>query len=82
MQPNIPKTGELSKQGEKINLMDEWCNEIEIKATPTIFLNGYQLPDAYSIEDLQYFLLELFLNKKANGTTLVCAYQWLAAKAC
>ena len=50
--------GELSKQGEKINLMDKWCKQMKIKATPTIFLNGYQLPDAYNIEDLQYFLLE------------------------
>ena len=56
--PDIPKTDDFSKQGEKINWMDEWCNEIEIKATPTIYLNGYQLPHAYNIEDLQYFLLD------------------------
>ena len=37
---------------------DEWCREMDISAIPTIFINGYQLPDAYSIEDLQYFLLE------------------------
>ena len=53
-----PMNGELSKQGEKINLMDEWCKQIDIRVTPTIFLNGYQLHDAYNIEDLQYFLLE------------------------
>ena len=53
-----PMNGELSKQEEKINLMDKWCKQMKIKATPTIFLNGYQLPDAYNIEDLQYFLLE------------------------
>ena len=56
--PNYPMNGELSKQGEKINLMDEWCKKMEIQATPTIFINGYQLPNAYGIEDLQYFLLE------------------------
>jgi len=28
------------------------------KATLTIFINGQQLPDAYSIEDLQYSLLD------------------------
>ncbi len=44
--------------GEAVEAMDKWCNIMEIKATPTILINGYQLPDAYSIEDLQYFLLE------------------------
>jgi protein-disulfide isomerase len=38
--------------------MDKWCKAMEIHATPTLLINGYQLPDAYSIEDLQYFLLE------------------------
>jgi protein-disulfide isomerase len=31
---------------------------MKVEATPTIFINGYQLPDAYNIEDLEYFLLE------------------------
>jgi uncharacterized membrane protein/thiol-disulfide isomerase/thioredoxin len=53
-----PMNGELSKQGDKIDLMDKWCKQMDIRVTPTIFLNGYQLPDAYNIEDLQYFLLE------------------------
>jgi uncharacterized membrane protein len=50
--------GELAKQGNKIEAMDKWCKEIDVQFTPTIFINGYQLPDAYSIEDLQYFLAE------------------------
>ena len=53
-----PMNGELLQQGNKIEAMDKWCKAMDIKATPTIFLNGYQLPNAYSIEDLQYFLLE------------------------
>ena len=53
-----PMNGELLEQGKKIEAMDKWCKAIDIQATPTIFINGYQLPDAYSIEDLQYFLLE------------------------
>lgn len=53
-----PMNGELLKQGDKIDAMEEWCRATEIAFTPTIFINGYQLPDAYSIEDLQYFLLE------------------------
>lgn len=50
--------GELLKQGDKIEAMDKWCKTMEIGFTPTIFINGYQLPGAYSIEDLKYFLLE------------------------
>ena len=53
-----PMNGEVKKQGHKIEAMDRWCKAMEVRATPTIFLNGYQLPDAYNIEDLQYFLLE------------------------
>jgi uncharacterized membrane protein/thiol-disulfide isomerase/thioredoxin len=50
--------GELGKQGNKIELMNKWCKETGITFTPTIFINGYQLPDAYSIEDVEYFLQE------------------------
>ncbi|MEJ7678508.1 MAG: thioredoxin domain-containing protein [Segetibacter sp.] len=53
-----PMNGELLKQGDKMEAMDKWSNKMEVSVTPTIFINGYQLPDAYSIEDLQYFLLE------------------------
>ena len=53
-----PVNSELTKQGYKIEAMDKWCKAMDIQATPTIFINGYKLPDAYSIEDLQYFLLE------------------------
>lgn len=53
-----PMNGELQKQGNKIEAMTKWCKEMDIGFTPTIFINGYQLPDAYSIEDLNYFLLD------------------------
>lgn len=53
-----PVNGELLNQNDKIEAMNKWCRIMEIKYTPTIFINGYQLPEAYAIEDLQYFLLE------------------------
>ena len=53
-----PMNGELTKQGNKIEAMEKWCKGVDINFTPTIFINNNQLPDAYSIEDLQYFLLE------------------------
>ncbi len=55
---NYRENGQLAKQGNKIEAMDKWCKEMDIHATPTIFINGYQLPDAYRIEDLQYFLAD------------------------
>ncbi len=53
-----PMNGELTEQGNKIEVMDKWCDAMKIEFTPTIFINGNQLPEAYSIEDLQYFLLD------------------------
>jgi len=53
-----PMTVDHEKQADKIEAMFKWCDDMAIIATPTIFINGYQLPDAYDIEDLQYFLLE------------------------
>jgi len=55
---HYPMNGELTRQGDRIEAMHKWCKAMGVNVTPTIFLNGYQLPDAYSIEDLQYFLLE------------------------
>ncbi len=34
----------------------DWCKKAEIKGTPTIFINGYSLPDLYSPEDVRYFI--------------------------
>lgn len=64
-----PLNGELSRQSSKIEKMDKWCTDADIRATPTIFITApsnskleqrtlYQIPDAYSIEDLKYFLQE------------------------
>lgn len=51
-----PMNGELRNQTEKIKAMHEWCNTAEIGFTPTFFINGFQLPDIYSVADLKYFL--------------------------
>ncbi len=53
-----PMNGELQQQGEKIEAMENWCKKVDIAFTPTIFINGYQLPEVYKLEDLEYFLLE------------------------
>ena len=33
-----------------------WCELAEIKFTPTILINGYQLPEPYRLEDVKYLL--------------------------
>ncbi|MFT3749814.1 MAG: thioredoxin domain-containing protein [Agriterribacter sp.] len=53
-----PMNGELLKQGVKLAAMNSWCRKMEVFATPTFFLDGTEVPDAYNIEDLEYFLLE------------------------
>lgn len=35
--------------------MKRWYDKANIKFTPTYYVNGYMLPDEYSIEDLKYF---------------------------
>ncbi|UOY04905.1 DsbA family protein [Muricauda sp. SCSIO 64092] len=47
-----PMNGELREQHEKIRAMKQWCDTEKITYTPTIFINGHELPKEYSIEDL------------------------------
>lgn len=43
-----------------INIQDmqDWCRKIGITHTPTYFINGFKLPEAYRLQDLKYFLLK------------------------
>lgn len=51
-----PMNGELKQQFETLEKMSEWCDKAEIHFTPTIFINGKQLPSNYSIEELKHIL--------------------------
>jgi len=53
-----PITTSLHMQGEALEKMHQWCEDMKISYTPTIFINGYELPVAWDIDDLSYFLLE------------------------
>jgi protein-disulfide isomerase len=33
----------------------QWKEDTKLRATPTILVNGYKLPENYRIEDLRYF---------------------------
>lgn len=48
-----PLNGELKMQEEKIEAMFNWCRKAEIQFTPTIFINGKQLPETYSLHELK-----------------------------
>lgn len=49
----------LAQQQNKILAMKKWCDDMEIQFTPTFFVNGYRLPEIYSLSDLQYLLTSL-----------------------
>jgi hypothetical protein len=34
---------------------EAWKTKNQLRGTPTILVNGYQLPESYKIEDLRYF---------------------------
>lgn len=47
---------DFNKEAEKVHKMHDWCKKMNIEFTPTIFFNGYQLPETYNITDIEYFL--------------------------
>ena len=51
-----PMNGELKLQQNTLQEMANWCNKAEIQFTPTIFINGKQLPGNYNVEELKYIL--------------------------
>ncbi|WP_026808950.1 vitamin K epoxide reductase family protein [Arenibacter latericius] len=52
-----PLNGELEEQNTKIAAMRQWCDIENITHTPTIFINGHELPKEYSVEDLKEVLI-------------------------
>ncbi|MBI2729873.1 MAG: thioredoxin domain-containing protein [Sphingobacteriales bacterium] len=52
-----PLNGQLIKQNNKVKAMAEWCKDKEIEFTPTFFVNGFQLPKEFSLNDVSYLLV-------------------------
>lgn len=48
-----PMNGELTKQDGKIEDMSAWCKAEKITHTPTLFIDGRELPNEYTVEDLR-----------------------------
>lgn len=53
----FPIKKKLVQQKDRIESMGIWCNAEKIVSTPTIFVNGYQLPKEYSIQDFREVLM-------------------------
>ena len=51
-----PMNGELEQQHDKIKAMRNWCDAEKITHTPTIFIDGYELPAEYRVADLKEVL--------------------------
>ena len=49
--------GILNGGRDKLNALHHWCEAENITATPTIFINGYELPKEYSVTDLKRTLI-------------------------
>ncbi|HAL52526.1 MULTISPECIES: vitamin K epoxide reductase family protein [Sphingobacterium] len=43
-------------QIDKIKKMNSWCEKMKIRATPTVFVNGRELPEGYNVDDLEDIL--------------------------
>ncbi|MFO0331171.1 MAG: vitamin K epoxide reductase family protein, partial [Bacteroidota bacterium] len=46
-----------------------WVKEVRIKKTPTIFVNGKELPEEYSISDLKYHLRRMVESNEVSLMT-------------
>lgn len=46
----------LDNQSLKIAEMSEWCSLGQITHTPTIFIDGYRLPENYEMTELKFIL--------------------------
>ena len=47
-----PIQADIESQKEKIKAMTHWCQKENITQTPTIYINNYELPVEYKVDDL------------------------------
>lgn len=57
LRKKYPTGASLMEENAAIREMHQWCRQSAIVATPTTFIDGYQLPPAFTIADTKYFLL-------------------------
>ena len=56
----------LETASKTVRIHEFWCAKSSIQATPTIFINGFQLPDIYQIEDIQRIAYRIFAASKSE----------------
>lgn len=45
--------GNIKEGEQQIQLHRQWCELASIEATPTIYINGKQMPLAYKLDDVE-----------------------------
>lgn len=50
-----PVKENLTEYGKKLETMNNWCKKMSIKYTPTFFVDEYEMPKLYNINDMKYF---------------------------
>jgi protein-disulfide isomerase len=62
----------IDQYNPEIEVMNQWCEKSQVTQTPTVFINGFRLSSAYSIDDLNYFInhLDNIFSGKELGTSL------------
>jgi len=46
---------DMPEVGIEFDLHEQWKEQSGLRATPTVLVNGYKLPDNFKIEDMHYF---------------------------
>ena len=55
MQKYPVKAQSIQWNNDNAKAMFHFCEEMKITGTPTLYINGFRLPDTYSVMDLKYF---------------------------
>jgi len=48
-----PVKEDFTHQKERLVAMRDWCDNMKIRVTPTLFINGRELPETYTIKELK-----------------------------
>ena len=51
---------------EQMEKHGQWSNQAKIKFTPTVFINGRQMPGQYRIDELRYIIADLIANEELS----------------
>lgn len=61
-----------SEADDKAKLLEiqhyKWAEKSQVRRTPTFFVNGYELPNEYDIEDLSYMTIQLAEQARRKTT--------------